>query len=78
MKIIKGHYYKVVVKSGIEYIFQAINKEDHGWIVDIIRTTDKSFDLSKNAFYVTSSDDTTHYSDDIVELSNSEILAIKL
>lgn len=78
MKIVKEHYYKVVVNSGVEYIFQALSKEDCGWIVDIIRTTDKSFDLSKNGFYVTSSDDTVHYSDNIVELSNSEILAIKL
>lgn len=78
MKIIKGNYYKLTNIHGVEYIFQAVSKEDNGWIIDIVRTSDDKLDLSTNAFYVTKSDGTTVCGDIITKLSDSEILAIKI
>ena len=77
MKIIKGHYYKLINNKGVEYIFQATTKEKNGWIIDIIRTSDK-ITANKNAFYITESDDTVICTDHIKELDESEILAIKI
>ena len=76
--IIKArHYYKLINCYGVEFIFQAKKREEKGWIIDVVRTTSTDNKLTYG-FYVTTSNNYPPRQDNIKELSDSEILAIKL
>ena len=76
--IIKAkHYYKLINCHGVEFIFQAKKREEKGWIIDVVRTTSTDNKLTYG-FYITASDNESPKRDKLKELSDAEVLAIKL
>lgn len=78
MIVKEKHYYRFTNGYGVEYIFQAMKREDKGWIIDVVRSSSKYWGERKAGFYVTTSDNTSPNRDNLKELTDAEILAIKI
>ena len=78
MLIIINHYYKIIINSEKEIIFKAIKQVENGWVIEIIRANSLNMVGVSNSFLTTYSNGETLKQDRIVEMSDSDVLAIRL
>lgn len=78
MLIIINHYYRIIINSEKEIIFKAIKQVENGWVIEIIRANNLNMVGASNGFLTTYSNGETLKQDRIVEMSDSDVLAIRL
>ncbi len=78
MKLEIECYYKLITHSGNEFIFKTVKQVENGWIIEIIRSNNLKSSGITNGFLATYSSGETLKQDDVVQMSDGQMLAIRL